>query len=98
MTQAHRTPEYFKAARTVRRILTPEIAAGNLVRCVDCGHAIQQGQRWDVGHVIPISRGGTNDPSNMGASHRRCNRSSGGRMGAAVTNAGSRRARRLPSW
>ncbi len=26
-----------------------------------------------LGHVIPASRGGTDDPSNLGPEHRRCN-------------------------
>lgn len=98
MSQWHRDPVYVKNSRLVRRILTPQIEAGEYVRCVDCGRPIHDGQRWDVGHIVAPRDGGTHDPSNLGASHRRCNRTAGGRVGAAVTNRGSRRARRLPSW
>lgn len=94
MSANHRTPEYFRLARQVRRILGPRIAKGQHVPCVDCGRPVQRGQRWDVGHIIP----GINTLPNLGASHRRCNRSAGGRMGAAATNTASRRARRLPNY
>lgn len=98
MSEVHRDPVYVRNSRTVRRILTKEIAEGGYVRCVNCGRPVHEGQRWDVGHIVAPRRGGTHDLENLGAAHRRCNRSDGGREGAAITNRGSRRARRLPSW
>lgn len=98
MTSRHSSPEYVRAARQVRMILTPRIAAGSPVACVDCGRLVQAGQLWDVAHRVALSAGGGNSLSNMGASHRTCNRQAGGRLGARRTNAASRRARRLPTW
>jgi hypothetical protein len=39
---------------------------------------------WDVGHLQSISQGG--DISQYGASHRSCNRSAGGKLGASIIN------------
>lgn len=98
MTSRHRSPEYLKNARIVRASLAARIDLGHLIPCVDCGRPIQPDQRWDVGHIVPASKGGSNGLDNLGASHRyACNRAAGGRMGAAITNASSRRARRLPT-
>jgi 5-methylcytosine-specific restriction endonuclease McrA len=98
VTQHHRTAQWFRNSRKVRGILTPRIAAGSYVPCVNCGRAVQPGQRWDVGHIIDAAKGGSDDLSNLGAAHRHCNRSAGGHAGAVVTNRASRRARRLPTW
>jgi 5-methylcytosine-specific restriction endonuclease McrA len=98
VTAHHRTAEWFRNSRKVRRILTPRIDAGSVVQCVNCGRPVVRGQKWDVGHIIDASRGGTDALKNLGAAHVRCNRSDGGRLGAVKTNAASRRARRLPSW
>jgi hypothetical protein len=98
MTAHHKTAQYFKASRQVRAVLGPRIAAGHFVPCVNCGRAVQPGQRWDVSHIVDAARGGSDDLSNLGAGHRHCNRSDGGRAGAAKTNQTSRRARRLPTW
>lgn len=98
MSQHHRSPEWHRARRRVRAILTPRIEAGHFVACVNCGRPVQPGQRWDVGHIIDAGHGGTVSDSNLGAAHRHCNRSDGGRQGAIKTNAQSRRARRLPTW
>ena len=98
MSAVHQDPVYIRNARQVRKVLTPQIAAGAFVPCVECRKPVQPGQRWDVGHVVRPADGGTHALQNLGAAHRRCNRSSGGRIGAATTNRGSRRARRLPSW
>ena len=32
-----------------------------------------------IGHVVPLSRGGSNDPSNLGPEHSRCNIAAGAR-------------------
>lgn len=98
MSQAHRSPEWHRARRTVAAIIRARLERGDQVQCVDCGRPIQHGQRWDVGHIIAADAGGSVETSNLGASHRGCNRSAGGRMGAIKTNRASRRARRLPTW
>lgn len=71
-------------------------------RCVDCGRGIAPGVAWDVGHIVPVSGGGTDHVSNLGPSHRACNRKSGGRMGADKTNSAKRTTnmedKRLTEW
>lgn len=32
-----------------------------------------------IGHIVPVSRGGSNDPTNLRAEHRRCNLEAGNR-------------------
>lgn len=53
--------------------------------CVRCGLLVLPGQSWDVDHLIPLSRGGTD--SNVGVAHSRCNRAAGNRPigGPAIT-------------
>jgi hypothetical protein len=98
VTAIHQDPVYIRNSRHVRKVLTPQIEQGEFVPCVECGRPVHAGQRWDVSHIVAPEKGGTHDLSNLGAGHRRCNRSSGGQRGAAISNRGSRRARRLPSW
>ena len=54
--------------------------------CVDCPGIVQPGDPWDVGHIVGIFQGGGHDRSNLGPSHRRCNRSEGGKIGARLVN------------
>jgi len=74
--------------------LREQIAPSLPAPCVDCPHLVTPDQRWQVGHIIPLSRGGKTTRSNTGPSHswcptcrKRCNQVAGGRLGAAVTNA-----------
>lgn len=41
-----------------------------------------EGKRWQVGHIIPISRGGSSNIHNLGPRHTKCNLSAGGKLGA----------------
>ncbi len=41
--------------------------------CTYCGKALHPMRDFDVDHVIPVSRGGDNSPTNLVASCRRCN-------------------------
>lgn len=93
-----RSPEYYRNARTVRKITTARLARGESVACVQCGRAIAPGQRFDVCHIRDAARGGTDTLDNLGPGHYRENRSDGGRLGAARKHVGSRRARKLPTW
>lgn len=98
MSHHHRTPEWHKARRIVRGVINARLERGEHVPCVNCGRPVYLGQRFDVGHIVDADKGGTVELSNLGAAHRGCNRSDGGRAGAIKTNAASRRARRLPKW
>ena len=63
----------------------PIIAATLPAPCVQprcqLGGIVHPDQAWDVGHIVGIPDGGTNDADNLGSSHRRCNRSDGGKTG-----------------
>lgn len=97
MSKHHRTPEWHRNSKIVRQVTKATLSRGGQVRCVNCGKTIAPDQAWDVGHIVDADRGGSSALSNLGAAHRRCNRSAGGRLGAIKTNATSRRARRLPT-
>ena len=47
-------------------------------RCYWCGEKV--GSRYDIDHVIPLSRGGANDRSNLVIACTFCNRSKGAKM------------------
>lgn len=61
----------------------PKVAAGlvdcHAVVCLEQARAIAPGTEWDLGHTPDRTR-------YTGPEHPRCNRSEGGRRGAAVTN------------
>ena len=48
--------------------------------CEKCGQVINPGDRWELDHRVPRSRGGTNDLSNLRPLHRRCNRQGTSRL------------------
>ena len=64
--------------QAMRRLWEPKIATGR-VNCARCGKPIGPGEQWDLGHSDDRSRW-------IGPEHSLCNRSAGGRNGAAVTN------------
>jgi 5-methylcytosine-specific restriction endonuclease McrA len=58
--------------------------------CIRCRRWITEDTpraAFEVDHIISLSEGGTNDAENLALSHKKCNRSHGGKQGAAVTNA-----------
>lgn len=72
-------------SRKARAHCAPLVASG--VACFRCRKPILPGQDWDPDHILDRAHGGTDDPSNLWPSHRRCNQSAGGKAGAAITNA-----------
>jgi 5-methylcytosine-specific restriction endonuclease McrA len=46
-------------------------------RCRICGLGVAEGGVLEVDHKTPVSRGGTNDPANLQALCRECNRRKG---------------------
>ena len=101
MTARHADPEYVRNSRIRRAQVNADHKAGRPVWCIGCGREVQQTQRFDIGHRIDGSRGGSNTLSNLGPQHRRENRSAGGKLGAQKTNNArgvSRKARGLPTW
>lgn len=84
MTDKHRDPEFIRNAAIVRARVRRDHKLGTEVRCWRRGCPIHPGQRWDVGHIDP---NGGHALSNLAPECVRCNRSEGGRRGAAMTNA-----------
>lgn len=41
--------------------------------CYLCGEPITPGQKWNLDHVYPRSKGGKTDPSNLRPTHYDCN-------------------------
>jgi hypothetical protein len=84
MSAKHRDPQYLANARIVRAQVKRAHRFGDDVDCWRCGRSIQPGARFDVGH-LDANAPATLD--NLLPEHVRCNRSAGGRAGAAITNA-----------
>ena len=80
MSQHHKEKNWTKYVKKARAILRAQLP----LPCVDCGSPVYPEDSWDVGHLFPLSQGG--DLTTYGASHRSCNRSNGGKLGAKVTN------------
>jgi 5-methylcytosine-specific restriction endonuclease McrA len=58
--------------------------------CHICGQPIDYGLEWSeprsfvVDHVIPLAKGGRDEPANMAAAHRDCNSTKRARMVAPI--------------
>lgn len=50
-------------------------------------HANLKGYREKGDHIVPLAEGGEHSYANVQVAHVFCNRSKGGRLGAAITNA-----------
>lgn len=48
-------------------------------RCYLCGEVVSRSDR-SFDHVIPLAKGGSNDPANVALTHRRCNSRKGDRI------------------
>lgn len=90
MSKHHRAGKHTSKAPAVRKAIKALLPQ----RCLDCPHVVTPEQRWQIAHRVPAMLGGETTIENCGPSHvfcpwcrKRCNQSSGGRMGAAVTNA-----------
>ncbi|MFE6733418.1 hypothetical protein [Microbacterium sp. NPDC057650] len=84
MTDKHRDPVFIANARIVRAQVRRAWKLGTEVRCWRCGRPIEPGMRFDVGHLDPDAGPGRD---NLAPECVTCNRSAGGKLGAAITNA-----------
>jgi hypothetical protein len=92
--------------RRVTYVQRPRIAASLPAPCVECRRPVLDSQRWHVGHIVSVaiatrmgwSREQINDPANLGPAHSQCKLKAGGRLGASISNAGTRRKARLLPW
>lgn len=88
---AHRLQSKFRSRvgePTRPGIWRAQIAERDGWRCGICGGGVGKATRYPdplygtLDHIIPVTRGGTNDPSNLRLAHMGCNRSRGNRMEA----------------
>lgn len=88
---AHTSDRAYRAHRA-------RIARTNPV-CSECGKPIDatkpqyHPESLELDHIIPYSKGGTNAPNNLTATHRRCNRAK-----SANPHAPTRDERRFRHW
>lgn len=94
MSQHHRRTKHTSKAPGIRKQLEARLP----LPCVDCGRPVLPDESWQVGHIIPASKGGKTTISNCGPSHTICNRKAGGKLGAAVTNERRRATKGLRPW
>lgn len=80
MSQHHRRKEWANTAAKARDRISRMLP----LPCVECGRPVMPDDKFDVGHIVPLSLGG--DVNQYGASHRSCNRKAGGKLGAAKVN------------
>lgn len=66
-----------KHPRDRRRMLDDALALHGYTCCI-CGRPITRGDE-SLQHLLPRSRGGTDDPDNLRPAHRRCNSALGAR-------------------
>lgn len=74
--------------RTARKYWAARLRAEGALPCFRCGRPVTLQHKWTVEHVLERTHGGsTTDLANQWVSHGSCNFASGGRLGAAKTNA-----------
>lgn len=73
-------PPSQRSPTQLRRAITPKIRFAVFSRdgftCTYCGH-LPPTVRLEIDHIVPLSQGGTNDPSNLVTSCVDCNRGKG---------------------
>jgi hypothetical protein len=90
VTDKHRDPVFLRNARIIRAQVARAWRLGEDVRCWRCSRVLEPGSPYDVGHINPAGGPGL---ENLAPEHRhrvggcRGNRSAGGQLGAAITNA-----------
>lgn len=61
----------------LRRLLSPDVFLTDGYQCVYCKSVGTPENPLEVDHIIPVARGGTNDPGNLQTLCRSCNRAKG---------------------
>jgi len=83
----HRRRALKKATSTGEPVLFAEIAERDRWRCSLCKKAVDPLVKWpdpkspSLDHVVPLSRGGAHDPSNVALAHLGCNTAKNNRGG-----------------
>lgn len=63
----------FFSKKTIENLYVKQLG-----RCACCGELLQDG--WEVDHIIPLSKGGSNYPSNLQLLKTKCNRKKGNKI------------------
>jgi 5-methylcytosine-specific restriction endonuclease McrA len=87
MSQHHKAVRFSTYSKRYRPSIAKTLPAPCVNRCTR-GGIVHPDQPWDVAHIVDAAEGGGNERNNFGAAHRGCNRSDGGKKGAAITNRG----------
>jgi 5-methylcytosine-specific restriction endonuclease McrA len=83
----HRRRALKKATSTGEPVLFAEIAERDRWRCSLCKKAVNPAVKWpdpkspSLDHVVPLSKGGAHDPSNVALAHLGCNTAKNNRGG-----------------
>jgi 5-methylcytosine-specific restriction endonuclease McrA len=85
----------YRSYRRMRAILLAH-AIANAARCPECGMPMRAEHALHVDHIVALSRGGTNHPSNLRVLHRRCNLRKGTKPAGMPKSDRPKRTRR--SW
>lgn len=75
--------KYYKRMQTKRNVpirIRHQILERDGFKCVDCGASPATGAVLEVDHTIPISKGGSNEPSNLRTLCSDCNRGKSDRL------------------
>lgn len=81
MSRHHKAAGWAALSKGMREKIKPSLP----LPCLHCGKPVLPGQRWDVAHVRDLALGG--GVRRVGPAHSSCNRSAGGKLGAAIRNA-----------
>lgn len=90
----HRRRALIASASTGEPVLLAEIAERDGWRCGICERPVDTKERWpapgspSLDHVVPLSKGGAHDPSNVRLAHVRCNSARGNRTVSEVRDVG----------
>lgn len=79
MSRHHIAIKHNRYARRIRPVLEAMLP----MPCPHCRRPVERGTAWDVAHIVAAENGGRTELGNVVPAHRRCNRSDGGRRGAA---------------
>lgn len=75
--------KYYRCMQTKRNVpirIRHQILERDGFKCLDCGASPAMGALLEVDHTIPISKGGSNDPSNLRTLCSDCNRGKSDRL------------------
>lgn len=87
MSRHHAAQDWGNKSKKFRALLASMLPA----QCYMCGDTVTSGDKWDVGHIVPASRGGKPELSNLLPVHASCNRRDGGKESAQRNKARARR-------